>query len=209
MADSQGGGCLKGCGCFFLAVILLVIVSGIAFLFFLDQGTITSAHPERLRTLSADICSSTIPDEFFPVFGIDFPYARGTLFLQHNTNLPDAFILTMDTTLLTSLNDKYIPYSENIFDNVLKPKSRKTLTLDPIYFDVTNRINRFASYMVLPDNQKRIVYEAYFSYTNRLVLAAYIGHSTNSMAAGQAFIDSLGPPGQEAETQNNKVSREK
>jgi hypothetical protein len=193
MADSQGGGCLKGCGCFVLTVILLVIVSGLSALFFLDAGTISSEHPERLRAVTADICSCSVPESSIPLFGIDFPFVRGTLFMDSHSGRTNAYILTMDTTLVTSLHDEYNSLVEKMFDSI-KPKSRKTLPLDPIYFNVTNRINRFATYMVLQNKEKRVVYEAYFSYTNRLVLAAYIARNTNSMVSGQAFIDSLGPP---------------
>lgn len=198
MADSQGGGCIKGCGCFLLAVILLVIVVGITGLYYLGSGTVTFAQPGRLRTITADMCTCNIPDSFAPRFGCDFPFVRGVLYQDYRNGVTNAYILAMDTTLVTSLDERYKALAEKLFDNT-KPKSRKTLSLDPIYFDVTNRINRFATYMVLLNNQKRIVYEAYFSYSNRLVLAACVVRNTNYMAVGQAFIDSLGPPAKTAE----------
>jgi hypothetical protein len=193
MADSQGSGCLKGCGCFLLAIILLIIIAGITGLYYLNTGMITPAQPERLRTVTADICTCSLPDSFTPLGGIDFPFVRGSIFMDSHNGVTNAFVLAMDTTLVKSLNERYKPFAEKMFDS-RKPKSRRTVSLDPIYFDITNRINRFVTYMMLQNNQKRIVYEAYFSYSNRLVLAACVARNTNYIDIGQAFIDSIGPP---------------
>jgi hypothetical protein len=206
MADSPGGGCLKGCGCFLLAILLLVIITGITGLYYLGSGTVTAARPDRLRTITADICSCSIPDSFVPLFGIDFAFVRGALFMDAQNSVTNAFMLTMDTTMVKSLNEQYKTFAEKLFDNK-KPKSRKTVSLEPIYFDITNRINRFVTYMVLQNNQKRIVYEAYFSYSNRLVLAACVARKTNYMDIGQAFIDSLGPPAR-TETEQRTLTRQ-
>ena len=107
MAGSQGSGCFKGFGCFVLLSILLVIGLGLAGMYYIDSKTVSPLQPERFSMLSDDICSSSIPDSCTPRIGIDLPFARGTFFIDSENGITNAYLMTMDTPLVQSLDKEY------------------------------------------------------------------------------------------------------
>jgi len=196
MSKSNGNGCLKGCGCF--VVILLIIVGVLAGGgYYLYKANVYTT-PEKVEQVSQEICSITLPENFSPVLGFNLYVARVAIFMS-TAEEPAGGAVCLISIKGDVTNKKTLDIMRNQFiANMLKNQSIsgfETKELDSITMADGTQVNRMVTEVKVQGQEEPIVMqEASFQNGDTGVVVAAVALDPAYSDKMEEVIKSIGKP---------------
>ena len=195
MSGSKGKGCLKGCGCALLIIVLIIGVLIGGGVYFVKKSIYTT--PDKIVSTSRELCSYSLPEAFTPVLGMDLKLMKAAAFRAGSESAPQAVVVFTEFSIGEANQSAMQAYKESVLGEIFKGvviTKQETTDLEPLTAADGTEMRRTDRVVKIKDVENPYhIYELDYNRNSDMVSVMFFVLDPDMQATADTFISTLAP----------------